>query len=55
MELRVLAAGIMALKQVSSIPAGEVSAGQVGFGWAPASMPPGRVDYGIKVVELFYD
>ena len=44
--------GVMALKQVSSIPAGEVSAGQVGFRLGPRINAAGRVDYGIKVVEL---
>jgi len=44
--------GIVALKQVSSIPAGAVSAGQVGFRLGPRINAAGRVDYGIKVVEL---
>jgi single-stranded-DNA-specific exonuclease len=44
--------GVMALKQVSSIPAGAVSAGQVGFRLGPRINAAGRVDYGIKVVEL---
>jgi len=44
--------GVIALKQVSSIPAGEVSAGQVGFRLGPRINAAGRVDYGIKVVEL---
>ena len=44
--------GIVALKTVSSIPAGEVSAGQVGFRLGPRINAAGRVDYGIKVVEL---
>jgi single-stranded-DNA-specific exonuclease len=44
--------GVVALKQVSSIPAGEVSAGQVGFRLGPRINAAGRVDYGIKVVEL---
>ena len=44
--------GIVALKQVSSIPAGEVSAGQVGFRLGPRINAAGRVDFGIKVVEL---
>jgi single-stranded-DNA-specific exonuclease len=44
--------GIVALKQVASIPAGEVSAGQVGFRLGPRINAAGRVDYGIKVVEL---
>lgn len=44
--------GIVALKKVASIPAGEVSAGQVGFRLGPRINAAGRVDYGIKVVEL---
>jgi single-stranded-DNA-specific exonuclease len=44
--------GVVALKQVSSIAAGEVSAGQVGFRLGPRINAAGRVDYGIKVVEL---
>jgi single-stranded-DNA-specific exonuclease len=44
--------GVLALKQVSSIPSGEVSAGQVGFRLGPRINAAGRVDYGTKVVEL---
>ena len=44
--------GVLALKQVSGIPAGEVSAGQVGFRLGPRINAAGRVDYGAKVVEL---
>ena len=44
--------GVVALKQVSSIPAGAVSAGQVGFRLGPRINAAGRVDYGTKVVEL---
>jgi single-stranded-DNA-specific exonuclease len=44
--------GVVALKQVASIAAGEVSAGQVGFRLGPRINAAGRVDYGIKVVEL---
>ena len=44
--------GVIALKQVSSIAAGEVTAGQVGFRLGPRINAAGRVDYGIKVVEL---
>jgi single-stranded-DNA-specific exonuclease len=44
--------GIVALKQVSSISAGAVSAGQVGFRLGPRINAAGRVDYGIKVVDL---
>jgi single-stranded-DNA-specific exonuclease len=44
--------GVVALKKVASIPDGEVSAGQVGFRLGPRINAAGRVDYGIKVVEL---
>ncbi len=44
--------GVVALKKVSSIAAGVVSAGQVGFRLGPRINAAGRVDYGIKVVEL---
>jgi single-stranded-DNA-specific exonuclease len=44
--------GVMALKQVAGIGAGAVSAGQVGFRLGPRINAAGRVDYGIKVVEL---
>jgi single-stranded-DNA-specific exonuclease len=44
--------GVVALKQIASIPLGEVSAGQVGFRLGPRINAAGRVDYGIKVVEL---
>ena len=44
--------GLVALKQVSGIPIGSVSAGQVGFRLGPRINAAGRVDYGIKVVEL---
>lgn len=44
--------GIVALKQVAGIRSGEVSAGQVGFQLGPRINAAGRVDYGIKVVEL---
>ncbi len=44
--------GVIALKRVSGIGAGEVSAGQVGFRLGPRINAAGRVDYGIKVVEL---
>ena len=44
--------GVVALKQVSGIAAGAVSAGQVGFRLGPRINAAGRVDYGIKVVEL---
>ncbi len=44
--------GLVALKQVAHLPAGEVSAGQVGFQLGPRINAAGRVDCGIKVVEL---
>jgi len=44
--------GVIALKQTAGIAAGEVSAGQVGFRLGPRINAAGRVDYGIKVVEL---
>ena len=44
--------GVVALKQVARIPPGAVSAGQVGFQLGPRINAAGRVDYGIKVVEL---
>ena len=44
--------GIVALKQVARIQPGEVSAGQVGFQLGPRINAAGRMDYGIKVVEL---
>jgi single-stranded-DNA-specific exonuclease len=44
--------GVLALKQVSRIAPGAVSAGQVGFQLGPRINAAGRVDYGIKVVEL---
>jgi single-stranded-DNA-specific exonuclease len=44
--------GVVALKQVAGIGTGAVSAGQVGFRLGPRINAAGRVDYGIKVVEL---
>src|SRR4030095_632986 len=44
--------GVVALKQVDNIAPGEVTAGQVGFQLVPRINAAGRVDYGIKVVEL---
>ncbi len=44
--------GVVALKRVAGIPDGEVTAGQVGFRLGPRINAAGRVDYGIKVVEL---
>ena len=44
--------GVVALKQVANLARGDVSAGQVGFQLGPRINAAGRVDYGIKVVEL---
>lgn len=44
--------GVIALKQVANLQNGSVSAGQVGFQLGPRINAAGRVDYGIKVVEL---
>lgn len=44
--------GVLALKQVANISAGTISAGQVGFQLGPRINAAGRVDYGMKVVEL---
>jgi single-stranded-DNA-specific exonuclease len=44
--------GLVALKQVANLPSGEVSAGQVGFQLGPRINAAGRVDCGLKVVEL---
>jgi single-stranded-DNA-specific exonuclease len=44
--------GVLALKQVANIRPGEIGAGQVGFQLGPRINAAGRVDYGIKVVEL---
>jgi single-stranded-DNA-specific exonuclease len=44
--------GVVALKQVANIAAGVISAGQVGFQLGPRINAAGRVDYGVKVVEL---
>ena len=44
--------GVVALKRVAGIADGDVSAGQVGFRLGPRINAAGRVDYGIKVVEL---
>ncbi|HEY6999576.1 MAG TPA: single-stranded-DNA-specific exonuclease RecJ, partial [Candidatus Binatia bacterium] len=44
--------GVIALKKIAGIPDGDVSAGQVGFRLGPRINAAGRVDYGIKVVEL---
>src|SRR5262244_73434 len=44
--------GVVALKQVANIAPGEMTAGQVGFQLGPRINAAGRVDYGIKIVEL---
>ena len=44
--------GVLALKQVSGIPPGEVRAGQVGFRLGPRINAAGRMDAGLKVVEM---
>src|SRR5437870_3101006 len=44
--------GLIALKEVAHIEGGEISAGQVGFQLGPRINAAGRVDYGIKIVEL---
>jgi single-stranded-DNA-specific exonuclease len=44
--------GLLALKRVAGIQPGAVSAGQVGFQLGPRINAAGRVDYGVKVVEL---
>jgi single-stranded-DNA-specific exonuclease len=44
--------GVIALKQISNIPTGDISAAQVGFRLGPRINAAGRVDYGMKVVEL---
>lgn len=44
--------GIMALKQVARIAAGDVGAGQVAFQLGPRINAAGRMDAGLKVVEM---
>ena len=44
--------GIRALKQVASIPSGELSVGHVAFQLGPRINAAGRVDTGLKVVEM---
>lgn len=44
--------GVLALKQVAGIPEGKVGAGQVGFRLGPRINAAGRMDAGLKVVEM---
>lgn len=44
--------GIVALKQVARLPAGETTAGQVGFRLGPRINAAGRMDAALKVVEM---
>ncbi|MDP6560713.1 MAG: single-stranded-DNA-specific exonuclease RecJ, partial [Candidatus Binatia bacterium] len=44
--------GVLALKEVAGIPEGEMSVGQVGFRLGPRINAAGRMDAGIKVVEM---
>ncbi len=44
--------GILALKQVAGVPAGEMTAGQVGFRLGPRINAAGRMDAALKVVEM---
>jgi single-stranded-DNA-specific exonuclease len=44
--------GILALKQVAGIAAGEITAGQVGFRLGPRINAAGRMDAALKVVEM---
>src|SRR3990167_2936918 len=44
--------GVVALKQVARLPPGEMSAGQVGFQLGPRINAAGRMDAGLKVVEM---
>ncbi len=44
--------GVIALKQIAGLSAGAVSVGQVGFQLAPRINAAGRVDCGLKIVEL---
>ena len=44
--------GVVALKQVARLPPGEISAGQVGFQLGPRINAAGRMDAGLKVVEM---
>src|SRR3972149_2800020 len=44
--------GVVALKQVARLSPGEISAGQVGFQLGPRINAAGRMDAGLKVVEM---
>jgi single-stranded-DNA-specific exonuclease len=44
--------GILALRQVAGLPPGAVGAGQVGFRLGPRINAAGRMDGGLKVVEM---
>jgi len=44
--------GVLALKQVAGISPGQINAGQVGFQLGPRINAAGRMDDGMKVVEL---
>jgi single-stranded-DNA-specific exonuclease len=44
--------GILALKQVAGVPAGAMTAGQVGFRLGPRINAAGRMDAALKVVEM---
>jgi single-stranded-DNA-specific exonuclease len=44
--------GILALKQVAGVAAGEITAGQVGFRLGPRINAAGRMDAALKVVEM---
>ncbi|HEX9444560.1 MAG TPA: single-stranded-DNA-specific exonuclease RecJ [Candidatus Binatia bacterium] len=44
--------GIVALKQIARLPAGETTAGQVGFRLGPRINAAGRMDAALKVVQM---
>jgi single-stranded-DNA-specific exonuclease len=44
--------GVRALKEVAAIPEGRISAGQVAFQLGPRINAAGRIDAGLKVVEM---